>query len=68
MDQGWRSGPRHRVTVPRTPECWRCTETRRKLRPVGLVVEGKHIGTVLLCAPCIEERRPLNPDPLTVAA
>ena len=73
MDQGWRSGPRHRVTIPSTPECWRCAEpgrgkvnAGRVLRHVGLVVEGIHIGTVLLCAPCLETRTPLDPDPLHV--
>jgi hypothetical protein len=29
-----------------------------------MVVEGRHIGTVLLCSTCIETRTPLNPDPL----
>ena len=74
MEAGWRSGPRHRVTAPsRTPECWRCgvegrskSNAGRVLRYVGLVVEGIHIGTVLLCAPCLETRTPLDPDPLHV--
>ncbi len=74
MEQGWRSGPRHRVTIPSTPECWRCSaegqngKNGRRLRAVGLVVEGHNIGTVLLCGPCIETRTPLKPDPLDVQA
>ena len=74
MEQGWRTGPKLRPTIPRTPECWRCAEpgrhgkanSGRVLRHVGLVVEGHNIGTVLLCLPCLETRTPLNPDPLTV--
>ena len=74
MEQGWRSGPRHRVTIPSGPECWKCTaegrngKNGRHLRPVALVVEGHAIGTVLLCGPCIETRTPLNPDPLYAEA
>lgn len=76
MESGWPSGPRHRVTIPQTPECWRCAEpaktgrsnTGRVLRHVGLVVESRNIGSVLLCSSCIETRTPLNPDPLTVEA
>lgn len=74
MDQGWRSGPRL-PAIPTTPECWRCAEpgklgkanSGRVLRQVALVVEGHHIGAVLLCGACIEKRTPLNPDPLDVS-
>jgi hypothetical protein len=75
MEQGWRSGARCRVTIPKTPECWRCAEPGRGkvnlgrvLRPYALVADGKVIGTVHLCGPCVETRTPLNPDPLDVQA
>ena len=49
------------------PECYRCTEVRRKLTNVRVVAGGTTLGSALLCGECIGELIPLDPDPLHVS-
>lgn len=73
------SGARHRLgTAPAdprfggrprrepVPECYRCTEVRRKLTSIRIVAGGTTLGSALLCGECISELIPLDPDPLHV--
>ena len=61
---GTREATRGRRAV--TPECYRCSEDRRKLTAVRIVAGGSTLGTTLLCGECILALTPLDPDPLTV--
>lgn len=65
------SGPHNRHGAGRArptpvPECFRCTEVRRKLLSVRIVSGGTTLGTALLCGECLAELAPLDPDPLHV--
>jgi hypothetical protein len=55
-----------RGAAPAPPQCYRCTEDRRKLTSVRIVAAGSTMGTTLLCSECLAALVPLDPDPLFV--